>query len=157
MLLKRFAAGPLLDEGEAAGMIEIEKQVVPDASFFLPRGGDETFEHFAQLGFLTGFRVQMGDDIDFHVGRFLGVYAGWYWRERNFQTLSRNGPDMQAKERGFRSSSRFGWRQVRNWPFPTLFQSRHRMGAAQFLVSSKVPMWASASFAFSAKSQEKAK
>jgi hypothetical protein len=71
MLLECFAAGPLLDEREAARMIEVEKQIVSDASIFLPSWGNEAFEDLAQLRFLSRLGVQVSDNINFHGRYFL--------------------------------------------------------------------------------------
>jgi hypothetical protein len=52
-------------------MIEVEKQIVSDASLLLPCRGNEAFEDLAQLSFLSRLGVQVSDDINFHGRYFL--------------------------------------------------------------------------------------
>ncbi len=71
MLFQGVATGPFLDEGETIGVIQVDKQVVADATVLLACRSDERLEDSAQLILATGFCVQVGDDIDFlfgHVG-----------------------------------------------------------------------------------------
>jgi hypothetical protein len=64
--------GPLFDEGEFVGMIQIDKKIVLDASVFEPCRGDEGFKHAAQLLLFPWLGVDVSDDIDFDVGWLIG-------------------------------------------------------------------------------------
>lgn len=71
MFFQCVATGPFLDEGESIGVIQVDKQVVADATVLLASRSDERLEDSAQLILATWFCVQVGDDIDFlfgHVG-----------------------------------------------------------------------------------------
>ena len=65
MFFQCVATGPFLDEGESIGVIQVDKQVVADATVLLACRSDERLEDSAQLILATWFCVQVGDDIDF--------------------------------------------------------------------------------------------
>ena len=62
MAVQVFARGPVLVEHETARVSGVNMQVVLHAAFLGARGFDEREQHPAQVVFLTGFRLQLGDD-----------------------------------------------------------------------------------------------
>jgi hypothetical protein len=67
MLLQRRTTRPLLDKGELVGMIQVDKQIVSQTSFFLPSRTYERLKHLSQPLFTPSLRMQMRHNIDLHI------------------------------------------------------------------------------------------
>ena len=62
MAVQMFARGPVLVEHEAARVRSVNMQVVLDAALLGARGFDEREQHAAEIVFLTGPGLDLGDD-----------------------------------------------------------------------------------------------
>jgi hypothetical protein len=67
MLLQRRTTRPLLNKGELVGMIQVDKQIVSQTSFFLPSRTYERLKHLSQPLFTPSLRMQMRHNIDLHI------------------------------------------------------------------------------------------
>jgi hypothetical protein len=61
-----IAAGPFLDECKLSRIIQINKKIVANATFFKPCWSDEALKNLPQLGFAPRLGVDMSDYIYFH-------------------------------------------------------------------------------------------